>query len=101
MATDVDQTAETTRVAREYFGAAGRAERDAQQRDHADDAQAHVHGVVGPTGGAGMAAFFAEAFDAFPDWRFHGRRDGGRGRRRGGPLARPGDLRRAGQLHGL
>jgi hypothetical protein len=29
MATDVDQTAETTRIAREYFGAVGRAERDA------------------------------------------------------------------------
>jgi glyoxylase-like metal-dependent hydrolase (beta-lactamase superfamily II)/predicted ester cyclase len=70
MATDVDQTAETTRVAREYFGAVGRAERDAQQRYYADDAQAHVHGVVGPTGRAGMAAFFAELFDAFPDWRF-------------------------------
>ncbi len=70
MATDVDQTAETTRVAREYFEAVGRAERDAQQRYYADDAQAHVHGVVGPTGRAGMAAFFAELFDAFPDWRF-------------------------------
>ena len=70
MATDVDQTAETTRVAREYFEAVGRAERDAQQRYYADDAQAHVHGVVGPTGRAGMAAFFADLFDAFPDWRF-------------------------------
>ena len=70
MATDVDQTAETTRVAREYFAALGRAERDAQQRYYADDAQAHVHGVVGPTGREGMAAFFGELFDAFPDWRF-------------------------------
>ncbi len=70
MATDVDQTAETTRVARAYFDAVGRAERDAQQRYYADDAQAHVHGVVGPTGRAGMAAFFADLFDAFPDWRF-------------------------------
>jgi steroid delta-isomerase-like uncharacterized protein len=70
MATDVDQTAETTRVAREYFEALGRAERDAQQRYYAPDAQAHLHGVLGPTGREEMAAFFAELFDAFPDWRF-------------------------------
>ena len=70
MATDVDQTAETTRVAREYFEALGRAERDAQQRYYAPDAQAHLHGVLGPTGREEMAAFFAELFEAFPDWRF-------------------------------
>src|SRR3954449_2068627 len=70
MATDVDQTAETTRVARGYFEALGRGERDAQQRYYAPDAQAHVHGVLGPAGRDEMAAFFAELFDAFPDWRF-------------------------------
>jgi hypothetical protein len=32
MATDVDQSTETARVAREYFQALGRAERDAQLR---------------------------------------------------------------------
>ena len=39
MATDVDQSAETTRIAREYFEALGRAERDAQQRYYAADAR--------------------------------------------------------------
>ena len=70
MATDVDQTTETTRVAREYFAALGRAERDAQQRYYAPDARAHIHGVVGPAGRDEMIGFFAELFDAFPDWRF-------------------------------
>ena len=70
MATDVDQTSETTRVAREYFEALGRAERDAQGRYYAPDARAHVHGVIGPVGRDEMVAFFAELFDAFPDWRF-------------------------------
>ena len=70
MATDVDQTSETTRVAREYFAALGRGERDAQQRHYAADARAHLHGVLGPTGRDEMAGFFAELFDAFPDWRF-------------------------------
>ena len=37
MATDVDQTSETTRVAREYFEAVGRAERDARQPDQQRD----------------------------------------------------------------
>jgi hydroxyacylglutathione hydrolase len=70
MATDVDQTSETARVAREYFEALGRAEPDAQQRHYAPDARAHVHGVIGPAGRDEMAGFFAELFDAFPDWRF-------------------------------
>ena len=48
MATDVDQTTETTRVAREYFAALARGERDAQQRYYAADARAHIHGVLGP-----------------------------------------------------
>jgi hydroxyacylglutathione hydrolase len=70
MATDVDQSTETTRVAREYFEALGRAERDAQQRYYAADARAHLHGVLGPAGRDEMASFFTELFDAFPDWRF-------------------------------
>jgi glyoxylase-like metal-dependent hydrolase (beta-lactamase superfamily II)/predicted ester cyclase len=70
MATDVEQTSETTRVVREYFEALGRAERDAQQRYYAPDARAHIHGVLGPAGRDEVVAFFAELFDAFPDWRF-------------------------------
>ncbi|HEX5899269.1 MAG TPA: ester cyclase [Solirubrobacteraceae bacterium] len=70
MATDVDQTSEITRVAREYFEALGRAERDAQQRYYAPDARAHIHGVLGPAGRDELAGFFGELFDAFPDWRF-------------------------------
>jgi steroid delta-isomerase-like uncharacterized protein len=69
MATDVDQTAETTRVVREYFAALGRAERDAQQRYYAQDAQANLHGILGPTGREEVAAFFSDLYDAFPDWR--------------------------------
>ena len=34
------------------------------------DARAHLHGVLGPAGRDEMVAFFAELFDAFPDWRF-------------------------------
>ena len=102
MATDVDQTSETTRVAREYFEALGRARarcpaallrgrrtRPPPRRPRARRAATR------------WSAFFAELFDAFPDWRFDGPRDRGRGRRRGGALARPRDLRRARQLHGL
>jgi steroid delta-isomerase-like uncharacterized protein len=62
--------AETERVVREYFEALGRAERDAQQRYYAEDAAAEIHGVTGPVGRDEMVAFFAELFDAFPDWRF-------------------------------
>ena len=69
MATDVDQTAETTRVAREYFAALGNAERDAQQRYYAQDVQANLHGIIGPTGRDEVAGFFSDLFDAFPDWR--------------------------------
>jgi steroid delta-isomerase-like uncharacterized protein len=69
MATDVDQTAATTRVAREYFAALGRAERDAQQRYYAEDAQANLHGILGPTGRDEVATFFSDLYDAFPDWR--------------------------------
>jgi hydroxyacylglutathione hydrolase len=70
MATDIDQSSETTRVAREYFDALGRGERDAQQRYYATDARVDLHGVLGPTGRDEMARFFAELFDAFPDWHF-------------------------------
>ncbi|HEX6698115.1 MAG TPA: ester cyclase [Solirubrobacteraceae bacterium] len=69
MATDVDQTAATTRVAREYFAALGRTERDAQQRYYAEDAQANLHGILGPTGRDEVATFFSDLYDAFPDWR--------------------------------
>src|SRR4051794_9882223 len=69
MATDVDQTAETTRIAREYFAFLGRGERDAQQRYYAADAQAHLHGILGPTSREEVATFFSDLFDAFPDWR--------------------------------
>jgi steroid delta-isomerase-like uncharacterized protein len=70
MATDVDQSSETRRIAREYFEALGRAERDAQQRYYAADAAVEIHGVTGAVGRDEMVAFFAGLFDAFPDWRF-------------------------------
>src|SRR6266540_5418620 len=70
MASDVDQSTETARVAREYFQALGRAERDAQLRYYAADAAVDIHGVTGAVGRDEMIAFFAALFDAFPDWRF-------------------------------
>src|SRR5881392_680766 len=70
MATDVDHTAETTRVAREYFAALGRAEADAPRRYYAADGVGHIHGVVGPALPDESVAFFEEVFGAFPDWRF-------------------------------
>ena len=70
MATDVDQSAETARIAREYFEALGRAERDAPRRFYAPDGQGHIHGVVGPGPPEAAAAFFAGLFDSFPDWQF-------------------------------
>ena len=51
---------------------------------------AHIHGVGRADGRPRRAsAFFAELFDAFPDWRFEVVETRGRGRRRGGALARP------------
>jgi glyoxylase-like metal-dependent hydrolase (beta-lactamase superfamily II)/predicted ester cyclase len=70
MATDVDQSAETARVAREYFEALGRAESDAPRRFYAPDGRGHVHGVVGPATADEATAFLAEIFAAFPDWSF-------------------------------
>jgi hydroxyacylglutathione hydrolase len=70
MATDVDQSAETARIAREYFEALGRAESDAPRRFYAPDGQGHIHGVVGPAPPEESATFFAQLFDAFPDWQF-------------------------------
>jgi len=70
MATDVDQSAETARIAREYFEALGRADSDAPRRFYAPDGQGHIHGVVGPAPPKVIAAFFAGLFESFPDWRF-------------------------------
>jgi glyoxylase-like metal-dependent hydrolase (beta-lactamase superfamily II)/predicted ester cyclase len=70
MATDVDQSAETARIAREYFEALGRTESDAPRRFYAPDGQGHIHGVVGPAPPEASAAFFANLFESFPDWRF-------------------------------
>ncbi|HSS59598.1 MAG TPA: ester cyclase, partial [Solirubrobacteraceae bacterium] len=70
MATDVDQTAETTRVAHEYFAALARGEADAPRRYYAADGLGHIHGVVGPALPEESVAFFNEVFSAFPDWRF-------------------------------
>ena len=70
MATDVDQTTETTRVAREYFAALARGEADAPRRYYAADGLGHIHGVIGPAPPEESVAFFNEVFTAFPDWRF-------------------------------
>jgi glyoxylase-like metal-dependent hydrolase (beta-lactamase superfamily II)/predicted ester cyclase len=70
MASDVEQGQDTARVVREYFEALGRAESDAPPRFYAPDGRGHIHGVVGPAGPDESAAFFAQLFAAFPDWRF-------------------------------
>jgi glyoxylase-like metal-dependent hydrolase (beta-lactamase superfamily II)/predicted ester cyclase len=70
MATDVEHSTETARVAREYFEALGRADSTAPPRFYAPGAKGHIHGVVGPVGAEDGKAFFDEVFGAFPDWRF-------------------------------
>jgi hydroxyacylglutathione hydrolase len=70
MATDVEQSTETARAAREYFEALGRADSQAPQRHYAPGGRGHIHGVVGPTDADGATAFFDQLFGAFPDWRF-------------------------------
>jgi glyoxylase-like metal-dependent hydrolase (beta-lactamase superfamily II)/predicted ester cyclase len=70
MATDVDQSAETARVAREYFEALGRAESDAPTRFYAPGGTGHIHGVIGPAAPEVSAEFFSQLFEAFPDWHF-------------------------------
>jgi hydroxyacylglutathione hydrolase len=70
MATDVEHSTETARVAREYFESLGRADSQAPQRFYAPDGRGHIHGVVGPVDADGATAFFDEVFGAFPDWRF-------------------------------
>src|SRR5207247_7763702 len=70
MATDVDHSTETARVAREYFDALGRADSDAPRRFYAPDGRGHIHGVVGPAAPDAIVAFFSGLFAAFPDWRF-------------------------------
>jgi glyoxylase-like metal-dependent hydrolase (beta-lactamase superfamily II)/predicted ester cyclase len=70
MATDVEHSTETARVAREYFESLARADSGAPQRFYAPGARGHIHGVVGPVDAHGGRAFFEEVFGAFPDWRF-------------------------------
>jgi glyoxylase-like metal-dependent hydrolase (beta-lactamase superfamily II)/predicted ester cyclase len=70
MATDVDQSTETARVAREYFEALGRADSQAPRRFYGPGGRGQIHGVVGPVDAHGASAFFDEVFAAFPDWRF-------------------------------
>jgi hydroxyacylglutathione hydrolase len=70
MATDVEHSTDAASIARAYFERLGRADSDAPRRFYAPGAQGHIHGVAGPVGADGVAAFFEEIFDAFPDWRF-------------------------------
>ena len=59
---------DTRTVARSYFEALGRADRNAQTDWYADDASGRIYGVIGPAGKAEMRSFFHELFDAFPDF---------------------------------
>src|SRR6266545_4419748 len=70
MATDVEHSTETARVARAYFENLGRADSDAPRRYYAPGGRGHIHGVVGPADADAIAGFFEELFGAFPDWRF-------------------------------
>ena len=98
MATDVDQSTESARVAREYFEALGRAESDAPVRFYAADGSGHIHGVIGPAPPEESVRFFTDLFAAFPDWHFEildlvaeGERAAVRWRARG-TFAGPGDF---------
>ena len=70
MATDVDQTAETTRVAREYFAALG-ARRSATPSSATTRRTRRRISTAssGPPAARRWRAFFSDLFDAFPDWR--------------------------------
>jgi len=61
--------ADTRTVARSYFEALGRADRNAQTDWYADDASGHIYGVIGPAGKGEMRSFFHDLFNAFPDFR--------------------------------
>lgn len=69
METETSQTqTSTAEVARAYIEAVGRRERDAQTRFYAPGAMNTIHGVIGPAGIDEFRAFFAELYDAFPDF---------------------------------
>ncbi len=69
METETSHTqSSTAEVARTYLEAVGRRERDAQTRFYAPDARNTIHGVIGPAGIDEFRAFFAELYDAFPDF---------------------------------
>ncbi len=63
------QTTKAADVARAYIEAVGRRERDAQLRFYAPGARGRIHGVIDSAGLEEMQAFFAELYDAFPDYR--------------------------------
>ncbi len=70
MATDVDRTADTARVAREYFEALGRGDATAPRHFYAPGGSGEIHGVTASMAPDEAVGFFEELFAAFPDWRF-------------------------------
>ena len=70
MATDVDQTTETTRVAREYFAALARGEADAPRRYYAADGLGAYPRRDRAGAARGERRLLQRGVHAFPDWRF-------------------------------
>ncbi|MCK2244746.1 MULTISPECIES: ester cyclase [unclassified Crossiella] len=64
------QTAATAAVAAAYFADIAARVVDAQLKHYAPDGVGHIHGAVGPTGPAGIAAYFRELYGAFPEWDY-------------------------------
>ena len=64
-----EQASSAAEVARGYFGALERADRNAQREWYAPDMGGQIYGVIGPTGRAGMIAYFDELYAAIPDLR--------------------------------
>ena len=62
------QTATAAEVARSYLEAVGRQERDAQVRFYAPGAVGRIYGVMDSASMEEMRGFFAQLYDAFPDF---------------------------------
>ena len=57
-------------IVREYFAALAARDASAPERFFAADGIDDLHGLSGPMSPAQASAFFAEVFEAFPDFRF-------------------------------
>jgi glyoxylase-like metal-dependent hydrolase (beta-lactamase superfamily II)/predicted ester cyclase len=71
MASTEERTASSAEeVARGYFGALERGDRNAQREWYHEEGGAHIQGALPPTDKAGVVAYFDEMYGASPDMRF-------------------------------